>query len=119
MTPTNSAEEPKILVLNCKDIFGDNGLVALALLQGANIVQVVMSCRVFGFGLETALLCEIFRSKYRLTDNGAITAQYVDTAKNKSAESYFKDNGFQEEPDCLGTWRSTKPPAWPDWIGVD
>jgi len=63
------------------DKFGDNGLIVVAIVRVDLIEQVVMSCRVLGMGIETALMCELFARSRGVTLN----ALFIDTGKNKAS----------------------------------
>jgi FkbH-like protein len=94
-----------------QDRFGDNGYVAAALaVQGAEgqwcIDSLLMSCRVIGRQVETALLATV---EERVRQRGAQTllGEYLPTAKNQPAASFFSEHGY-EDVDGTGTqWRLT------------
>jgi len=105
-----------IVALSARDKFGDNGLVSIAVVFNREILQVVLSCRVFGFSIETALLCHVLEVLRTERDNEKIVAKFVDTGRNKTCASFYADNGFCESGECNGTWYLNSPPNWPDWI---
>jgi FkbH-like protein len=102
----------RIVALSATDRFGDNGLVAAAIVRGTASVQVVMSCRVFGLGLETALLSSVVGGILG-SDHGFATASFQATGKNNTCATYFKDHGFLEDGEG---WRTDRIPGSPDWI---
>jgi FkbH-like protein len=105
-----------LLALTAEDKFGDSGLVSLAVILGDEIVQIVLSCRVFGLSLESALLwrvLEIIRSKHSYTE---VKAQFLDTGKNKTCSAFYPSNGFVEISGSDGYWQSANDVAWPAWI---
>lgn len=106
------ASEGRVVTVNAADRFGDNGLIAVALLRGATIEQAVMSCRVFGMGIETALLCTLF--EHVPSGAAGLAALYAETGKNKACASFYPDHGFAA--DGHGAWVASSPPAWPAWI---
>jgi FkbH-like protein len=102
----------RIVAMSASDKFGDNGLVAVAIVRGNVIEQVVMSCRVFGLGIETALLERVLRS-IAIENGDAARAKFVTTGKNKTCASFYRDHGFTEDE---GQWHAGAFPACPDWI---
>ncbi|MDP3225271.1 MAG: hypothetical protein Q8M96_19225, partial [Rubrivivax sp.] len=81
------------------DVFGDSGVVGLALVQLrapglAHIDTFLMSCRVIGRTAEDAFLNTLLR---RLAERGVetVTAEYIATAKNDLVKSFLPDRGFQ------------------------
>ncbi|RKG48798.1 HAD-IIIC family phosphatase [Acinetobacter cumulans] len=80
----------KIYTAQVEDKFSNNGIVAVALVEEGTISQVVMSCRVFGLGVETALLAYIAKNDV------VKEALYNDTGKNKASSFYYADHGFSQ-----------------------
>jgi FkbH-like protein len=83
------------------DVFGDNGIVGLALLRigtdaSAEIDTFLMSCRVIGRGVESAFLDAVLR---RLRARGVlhVDARFLPTAKNKLAENFLPQHGFARD----------------------
>ena len=60
------------------------------MVEEGTISQVVMSCRVFGLGVETALLAYIAKNDV------VKEALYNDTGKNKASSFYYADHGFSQ-----------------------
>lgn len=98
----------RLVAVSSSDKFGENGLIAVAVVRGKVIEQVVMSCRVFGMGLETALMCQLFAAA-----EPPALALFAETGKNKASASYFKDHGFVPEG---SSWAVGAAPSWPDWV---
>lgn len=89
----------ELWVARARDRFGDLGTIGLMLLKrDGRIVYVdsfLMSCRVMGRGLETALMNHL---KHRLMDEPGhleLRGRYLPTAKNKPAETFYEDQGFR------------------------
>jgi FkbH-like protein len=82
------------LWLRLTDRFGDHGLVgvAIAVREGsaARIDTLLLSCRVLGRGVETALLAELCR---RL-GSGRVIGEYLPTAKNAQVADFYPRHGF-------------------------
>ena len=88
------------------DVFGDSGVVGLALLclaspQQARLDTFLMSCRVIGREAEAAFLHTLLR---RLAGQGVeqVVAEFIPTAKNELAKSFLLEQGF--EPAADGRW---------------
>ena len=123
------AAEPygQAIALRCRDRFGDAGVIGIALCRqeagACHIDSFLLSCRVIGRGLETALLAHIARCAY---DNGAtqLTAEYIPTKKNSVCRSFYPDHGFEavsELQDGTTIYRlliaddRPETPAWIKW----
>jgi len=79
------------------DIFGDHGLVGMALLrlQGetAEVDTLLMSCRVIGRGAESAFLAHLLGV---LAQRGirSVRGYYYPTAKNEMVKGFWLEHGF-------------------------
>jgi FkbH-like protein len=104
------------VALSAIDKFGDNGLVSVAIVCDCEVIQMVMSCRVFGFSLETALLCRVFEILHGERSRGKVVGRLIDTGKNKTCALLYKSNGFVEIENANGKWQSEHAPGWPNWI---
>lgn len=105
-----------LLAASATDRFTKHGLIALALLREGEIQQVVLSCRMFGLGLETALLHQVMR-RAQNADHRAVSARFHPTGKNDACRSFWGDHGFMAT-ETEGLWRGTVSPQWPAWIGL-
>jgi FkbH-like protein len=102
-------EGGKVYILRAADRFADHGLIGVALLSRDRLVQMVLSCRVFGLALEDALLARI------LAENPAaqaLQADWQDTGRNATARQ-FLERYFTLEGE---TWRLREAPPWPEYI---
>lgn len=72
-----------------EDKFTKYGLVALALMNGAEMVQFVMSCRVVGLGVEMAAFAAI-SNIIGQSDSGQIIGRIFDTKANALAFNFLK-----------------------------
>lgn len=86
-----------------KDRFGDAGLIAAAIAvpeagQAWRLDTFLMSCRVIGRGVETALLAVL--EKY-LHERGArqVIGEYLPTSKNQPAAGFLQNHGFVQDQD--------------------
>ncbi len=88
---------------NVSDKFGDYGTVILAIVlpdltakKEATIDTFLMSCRVMGRGVECRFLdhlADIFHEE----GFTKLRALFVPTAKNKPAENFFPEHGFEQD----------------------
>jgi FkbH-like protein len=81
------------------DIFGDSGLVGVAVLRTtqpgvAELDDFLMSCRVIGRRAESAFF-ETVLSVVRQRGTHTVLADYIPTAKNKLAENFLSGHGFR------------------------
>jgi len=86
-----------------RDIFGDSGIVGLALIHHvdpstAEVDTLLMSCRVIGRKAETAffesLLAHLASRNVQL-----VYADYLPTAKNSLVADFYKDHGLEHGDD--------------------
>ena len=113
-------EDERMLVLDFSlaDVFGDSGVVGLALwrrvaAQRAELDTFLMSCRVIGREAEAAFLHAGLRL---LVERGIteVVADYQVTAKNNLVREFLPQQGFTLGAD--GRWRITLagPPPRPE-----
>jgi len=121
------AENPEWVVrtVAVKDRFGDNGIVGVMMAQAdgteMRIDTFLLSCRVIGRTIETAMLAELCDDARRrgLT---ALRGQIIPTAKNSPARDLFERHGFSLAPggeQGVTFWRldtAAQNVAWPDWL---
>jgi FkbH-like protein len=91
--------------LRVADRFGDYGLVgaAVALTERAGewrIDNFVLSCRILGRQVETALLAEVAR-RVQKAGGERLAGEYLPTARNSAAADFFASHGFEPED---GRW---------------
>lgn len=89
----------ELWVARARDRFGDLGAIGVILLnRDGRIVYVdsfLMSCRVMGRGLETALMNHL---KHRLMDEPGhleLRGRYLPTPRNQPVETFYEDQGFR------------------------
>jgi FkbH-like protein len=95
-----AADTGNVFVAYCKDRFGDYGLVAAAVLDGAEIAAFAMSCRVIGLKVEHQFLEFILDAV--ADQHSEVLAQIVETSRNGPVRHLYADNGFRLED---RTWR--------------
>ncbi|MDA8246716.1 hypothetical protein [Acidithiobacillus sp.] len=106
-----------LLAASVEDRFANHGLIALALLRDNEIVQVVLSCRVFGLGIETALLAEAMRHLQAVGHTDYV-GHFTVTGRNDACRDFWPTHGFvMDARDNL--WRGSHQPDCPAWIIVE
>jgi FkbH-like protein len=104
-----SLSDHRIYSLRVRDKFGDYGLTGVAIVQVSpdrtrwTIESLLLSCRVLGRGVESALLA-ILADDARAQGVNEFVASFLPTAKNSLAANFLPDHGF--EPDGPH-WRLT------------
>lgn len=95
-----SAPEWRVYTTSVKDKFGDHGLVASAVVQAADeewtIENLVMSCRVIGYGVEDALLAQIALDAVAA---GArrLAGDFIPSKKNAPARDFYSRCSFTND----------------------
>lgn len=96
------AADAVLLLAQARDKFGDMGDVcgASVTMKGgtAEIEAFVLSCRVFGYGVETAMLDEI-RASARARGATRLIGRFISTTQNQMARDMYLDHGFEAESD--------------------
>ena len=116
----------RVYTTQVRDRFGDHGLVATAVVhvtpEAWTVDNLVMSCRVIGYGVEDALLAHLCAEAHGA---GArwVLGEHIVTKKNAPARDFYARNAFERQDDANGAerWRrevTTDPPAVPPWIAL-
>jgi FkbH-like protein len=109
------------------DRFGDGGLVGVAITRDEDAVceidTLLLSCRVIGRTVESAMLAEIARDAAG-RGVGRIRGWFLPTPKNAPARDFYQRHGFSvaAEREDGTLWEldiTTKLPVHPDWIHVE
>jgi FkbH-like protein len=117
----------RFYTLRARDRFGDHGLVATALVRAEDkrwtVDSLLMSCRVFGYGVETALLAVVSEDA-RAAGANTLIGDYIETKKNSPARDFYLHHGFTTEGTVGGVTRWRRPltegsVALPAWIKVE
>lgn len=91
--------DSRVLTLRASDRFGSHGLVALALVRpdagraAWRIDSFLMSCRVIGYGIETALLA-VISEECVAAGQETLVGEFRPTAKNSPAADFYARHGF-------------------------
>jgi FkbH-like protein len=116
----------RVWSLRVADRYADNGLVAVAIahLEDARceIDAFLMSCRVIGRTVETALLAHV-AADARAQGARWLQGWFLPTKKNAPAREFYREHGFEvaEENEGGALWRldlSERQVQTPEWILV-
>lgn len=116
----------RVYTMKISDRFGDEGIVGVAIVRKEKETWVIdsflMSCRVIGRGVETALLAKIVEDAKA---NGAsvLIGEYIPTPKNQPASNFYRDHNFKRIGQKNGTIRweldlKKSTVNIPDWVKV-
>jgi FkbH-like protein len=119
--------EWQVLSIRVRDRFGDHGLVGVAITRDENeaceIDTLLLSCRVIGRTVETALLsflgqAAVARGRSRLS------GKFLPTKKNAPAKDFYAQHGFElhTQNSDGSLWQldlKQHPIAWPEWIKLN
>lgn len=92
-------EKREIFLYRVTDVFGDNGIVGVAVLaygEAAEIEELTLSCRVMGRLIENAVIEDLEKAA---ADRGytKIVGKYIPTEKNLPVENLYPSLGYAEE----------------------
>src|SRR5579875_237945 len=125
-----SRPDCQVFSIRITDRFADNGLVGVAITRDKNFVceidTFLLSCRVIGRSVETALL-SFLAERARERGNRELVGWFFPTKKNAPAREFYPSHGFQivEQNDTGSRWRfdlrsqSIEPPQWVEIISHD
>lgn len=113
----------RVDALTASDRFGDYGLVGVAITsrngEVCEIDSFLLSCRVIGRSVETALLSYIAREA---AAGGMRTLRgwYLPTRKNAPSKDFYSKHGFrminESDGKMLFEYDLSKELGWPDWV---
>jgi FkbH-like protein len=119
------------VAIRVRDRFGDAGVVGLALAnqEGDSCVidSLLLSCRVIGRGIETALLAHLAHNAIRAGAKQLI-GEFIPTKKNAPCADFYLDHGFVEEKTSKNAGiesvfyqldLTTSAPASPAWLTLE
>jgi FkbH-like protein len=108
-----------LIVGDTADRFGPMGVtcVAAAVVEGVDmrIIAFVLSCRVFGYGIETSVMNQL---KLIAGRRGlrSVSGHYVETPHNSPCKDFLASNGFEELGDRSVFSIGSKPVVPVPWI---
>jgi FkbH-like protein len=89
------------VAVRVRDRFGDAGVVGLALVlqRGDECVidSLLLSCRVIGRGIETALLAFVAQHAAKMGSRWLI-GEYIESKKNAPCADFYPRHGFERDP---------------------
>lgn len=115
----------RVYQVRLRDRFGDSGLVGVAITREAGqaweIDTLLLSCRVIGRTIETAMLSRL-SDDARASGVGRLWGWFLPTRKNAPASDFYPSNGFSqvESSDGARRWEldlRAGGPRRPEWIG--
>ncbi len=117
------------VAVRVRDRFGDAGVVGLALARQEQdccwIDSFLLSCRVIGRGIETALLAHI-ASHAAKTGCRWLVGEYAETKKNSLCSAFYPDHGFlrntsldRQDSVVYQLDISNQLPASPPWLTLE
>ena len=109
----HDATDHRIYTARVRDRFGDMGVVCCCVAKleadALHVPVFVLSCRVFGYGVETAVLERLKQDAARHFGAPRLRGQLVHTDHNKPCRSMYADHGFREQ--APGVWQYDGGPA--------
>jgi FkbH-like protein len=121
-----TSADHQVYVLDVADRFGDHGLVGTAVVRQEGdtwvIDNVLLSCRVMGLSVETAILAQI-RAAAAGHDVRRLVGEFIPTRKNAPCADFFQRHGFRADTEAGGAQRWVLDPRAervesPAWISV-
>ena len=125
-----AAEHARVYSARVRDRFGDHGLVGVAILTREEdntavweIDSLLLSCRVLGRGVETALLSAL-AAEARSQGGTILRGIFIPTAKNTPAREVYGSHGFVRVGEREGgeVWEldlRTSDVALPTWLTLE
>ncbi len=108
--------------LRVSDKFGDAGLVGIVSVAAdgaaAQVVDFILSCRVFGRRVEEAMLHVAIRHA-RAAGARSVAAQYLATPKNKPTLSFLQRSGLAAGPGDRFSWAEDRDYPAPQLVSVE
>jgi len=112
-----------VFLVDGADKFGQMGTVSVAMVEQegteARIVAFVLSCRVFGYGFEAALINAVRRRVARAGIPARVVGLFRETAANGPCRSTYPDRGFLAEGDRWVLTVDDAEVADPAWLAVE
>ena len=111
-----AAGDRRILVIDCGDKFGTMGTICIAVVhEQADCIEIpvfVLSCRVFGYGIENVVVNAVKRIAQKR--GVPVVALFKETPHNEPCRKVYPDNGFIWDGNA---WRynadnAIKDPSW-------
>ena len=119
-------DEFHVYSMRVEDKFGDEGIVGVAIVQMRKqewlIDSFLLSCRVIGRKVETALLAKVIDDASK-EGASVVIGEFIPTEKNELVNSFYCDHGFKffEGNKEISWWKldlSEGPVKTPEWVNV-
>jgi FkbH-like protein len=112
-----------LLIAEAADKFGKMGLISVAIVAEKSAVldvpMFVLSCRVFGYGIETVMLNAIKRLAIQADGSRLpIRGAYQETPHNAPCKSMYPDHGFTWDGDAW-IYEASEISAEPEWLTIE
>ena len=118
----SESPDAHVLVASATDRFGEMGTVCVAIVtetgDAATIPVFVLSCRVFGYGVESAMLREIARRSDIGGRRQRLIGQFRSNAQNHPCRNMYADHGFVADADAF-RWDGAAPLPEVPWAEVE
>jgi FkbH-like protein len=120
MTTWSDSPDYHILVADAADRFGTMGIVSVMIIQqvedALEIPVWVLSCRVFGFSIESVMLNQVRRIAQR-SGISVVRGLFVETPNNQPCRDVYSTDGFTA---IGGGWELTVSGLKPDppWLSI-
>lgn len=121
----HASSDYRIYSARVKDKFGDMGLISVCVAEfkaDALEVQIfVLSCRVFGFGVETMLLHELEKDAKERFGEVNVRGFFVPTAHNAPSKDFFARHGYLQRDGAWifsGAQGDAPEPTWFEKVSV-
>jgi FkbH-like protein len=122
VTQLLAGDETAVFTVSASDRFGDYGMIGVVIgvadSHGWELDTVLMSCRVLGRGVETAMLAGAITG-LRVRRPGGVTATYRDSGRNGLVADLFADHGFAPVGDGRFELAADRSVAVPEHITLD
>jgi FkbH-like protein len=110
----------RVYTMRVADRFGDFGLTGIAIAvpgpEEWQLESFLLSCRVIGKSVETALLARI-AADARQAGASVLSAEFLDSGRNQVAGTFLPNHGFTRvEGNRWERPLATAGPAWPAWV---
>ncbi|MCI0390828.1 MAG: hypothetical protein MOB07_18940, partial [Acidobacteria bacterium] len=118
--------EFRIITISVSDRFGDDGLVGVAItLDKGSVCEIdtlLLSCRVIGRTIESALLAYIIQQAYS-RGLGSLKGWFLPTGRNGPASDFYPSHGFSlaRKENHGSLWQfdlATSKHNCPEWIAI-
>ncbi len=122
LTHWEKSGERRVLIASSADKFGDMGTVCVLMYERLpdriRIPVFVLSCRVFGYGIETAVLNHVRRIAHA-EGPIAVEGPMVETPNNGPCREVYANNSFAKVGDSWLLAATQTPGADPSWLTVE